>query len=296
MPKVYNNEKLYVFLHSSTEKSLYYDIDTLTTEYEVLVHEKDELKFRKSLPYLIKVNIDDLSFVRILENKVLMKDAFFIKSTEDIITLADRFKVLFKLRNEIGEEYYFTFYVASIFKMFLNYLKRHRPSMLHILLENITMIYLPKYTGDNKSKLICYMCKDTDTFLKGTSYKNNNSIRLIYDQTMRDYFSSYKIEEFILNIYTELKIQYPLRPKATENEEEVKQWFYKLIKEAREYGVTEEDSVVNLLKASWVTNQSLISLNMNSKQYLENNEISAYHKSKELLSQALEAWGGDCDG
>jgi hypothetical protein len=296
MSQLYNNEKLYVFLHSSREKSLYYDIDTLTTEYEILVHEEDEFKFGKSLPYLIKVNIDDLSFVRILENKVLMKDAFFIKSTEDITTLADRFKVLFKLRNEIGEEYYFTFYVASIFKMFLNYLKRHRPSMLHILLENITMIYLPKYTRDNKSKLIYYMCNDTDSFLEGTSYKNNNSIRLIYDQTMQNYFSSYKTEEFILNIYTELKIQYPSRPKATENREEVMQWFYNLIKEAREYGVTEEDSVANLLKASWVTNQSLISLNMNSKQYLENNEISAYHKSKELLSQVLKALGRDCDG
>ena len=101
MTELCNNEKLYVFVHSSREKDLYYDIETLTTEYKILTYEEDELKLRESLPYLIEVNINDSSFVRILENETLMKDAFFFKSTDDITTLADRFKVLFKLKNEI---------------------------------------------------------------------------------------------------------------------------------------------------------------------------------------------------
>jgi len=292
MTELCNNEKLYVFVHSSREKDLYYDIETLTTEYKILTYEEDELKLRESLPYLIEVNINDSSFVRILENETLMKDAFFFKSTDDITTLADRFKVLFKLKNEIGEEYYFTFYVASIFKMFLNYLIIYNPFILHVLLENITILYLPKYTEDYKSKLISYECLYTNTLLEDKNHKNN---KLIYNQTMRDYFSSYKTEKFILNIYTELIIQYPSKAKATENKEEVIKWLYILIKEAREYGMTEEESVANLLKASWITNQSLISLNFWSKKSLENNEISAYHKSKELLNLVLETWEGDCN-
>ncbi len=291
MLKLYDNVNLYVFLHSSREKSLYYDMDSLSTEYEVLVNEQEELLIKESLPYLIKVDLNDEVLMKLFDNELLMQDAFFIKSTENIATLADRFKVLFKLKNETDEEYYFTFYVASIFKMFLQYLKIHKPPMIHALLENIDMIYLPKYTKDKEARLICYMCNNTEGFLEGISSKNeNNSTELIYDKTMRDYFSSYRTHEFMIDIYDELKINYPTSPKATEDRGEVVRWFYEIIKEAIGYGVTEEDSVANLLKASWLLNQSVISLNDKTKLYLSNDELSAYHKSKDLLDQTLKAY------
>ena len=291
MSQVYTNENIYVFLHSSREKSLYYDIDTLSTEFEVLVDEEEESSLGESLPYLIHIDLNDPILVQLLENKLLMKDAFFIKSTESIEVLADRFRPLFKLKNKTDEEYYFTFYVAEIFKMFLYYLKIHRPSFLHRLLENIDVIYLPKHTKDNDEKLLYYTYKRIETILEGISFSNDNdSVELLYDKTMHDCFSNYRTNEFVVNLYDELRTEYPTRPKSTEDRADTIRWFYEIIKEAKGYEVTEEESVANLIKASWLLNESVVVLNESTKKYLADDELSAYHKSEDLLNQTLKAY------